>query len=182
LLGTYLTSSTSTQSALSLWFKNLLINFLVAIHSSVDENTLLFRHSDIVVLYQNFSAAIHNKNANYCHLIARFIANNDINRILITLNDLYLELLLFPDLYPDGCEHYQDIQFTTDETHYSPTAIEIIKCYIYTNSWHYNETKTSPIPTFIYTDDGYFQKKKYASKYNDSQTWPFNNIHYINNG
>jgi len=137
LLGAYLESSSSIPSEIPPWFDNSLTNAInwlkehnpyinqysqmilpllntnprlpVATHSIIDENTPPFQRGDIVVPHQNFPTEVHDEDANYRHLIAGFITNDDINKIPIALNNPHLEPLLFPDLYPDGHGHYYEM-------------------------------------------------------------------------
>ncbi|CAG8727797.1 15920_t:CDS:2 [Gigaspora margarita] len=81
-----------------------------AIHLSSDKNIPQIQQDEIVVLHQNFYSEIHNKDTHYCYLMARFLTNNRSTRIPISLNDPHLELLLFPDLYPDGHSYYCEMR------------------------------------------------------------------------
>ncbi|CAG8557864.1 9993_t:CDS:2 [Cetraspora pellucida] len=88
ILGAYLAAPASDHSVLPSWLDN----------------------SILIVPHQNFPAEIHNKDAHYSHLMARFISNSDTTQIPIALNDPNLEPLLFPDLYPNGHDHYHEMR------------------------------------------------------------------------
>jgi len=52
---------------------------------------------------------IHNKDAHYSRLAIGFLLNNDEQRLPLRFTDPELEPLLFPDLFPDGRGHYDDL-------------------------------------------------------------------------
>jgi hypothetical protein len=52
---------------------------------------------------------IHNEDAHYSRLAIGFLLNNDEQRLPLSFTDPELELLLFPDLFPDGHGHYGDL-------------------------------------------------------------------------
>jgi hypothetical protein len=84
--------------------------FPTATHIPDDDNAPSFRFGDIVVPHLNFPNDVHNEDAHYTRLMAGFFRNDDdTNSIPISLNHPDLEALLFPDLFPDGHGHYQEM-------------------------------------------------------------------------
>jgi hypothetical protein len=80
-----------------------------ASHIPDDDSAPLFLQNDIVVPNSNFNIEIHNEDFHYIHLMAGFLKTPDNTLLLLSVNDSNLELLLFPDLFPDGKGHYHDI-------------------------------------------------------------------------
>jgi len=90
--------------------QNSISTFPTATHIPDDDNTPPFRFGDIVVPHLNFPNEIHDEDAHYTRLMAGFHHNNDeTNSIPISLNHPSLEALLFPDLFPNGHGHYQEM-------------------------------------------------------------------------
>ncbi|RIA97550.1 hypothetical protein C1645_813970 [Glomus cerebriforme] len=90
--------------------QNYIPTFSTATHISDNDNAPPFRYGDIVISHMNFPNEVHNEDAHYTRLMAGFHHNNvETNSLPIPINHPDLKALLFPDLFPDGHGHYQEI-------------------------------------------------------------------------
>jgi len=72
---------------------------------------------DIIVSNYNFPDEVHNEDFYYTRLVAGFVQEAKNLRIPISIYDLNLEPLFFPDLFTDGKGYFHDIiQQSDDET------------------------------------------------------------------
>src|SRR5581483_528598 len=82
--------------------------FPSASHLPDDDSAPPYLPNDIVVPNVNFNVEIHNEDYHYSHLMARFVRTPDNTLLPLAVDDSNLEVLLFPDLFPDGKGYYRD--------------------------------------------------------------------------
>ena len=82
--------------------------FPSASHLPNDSTAPPYLPNDIVVPNINFNVEIHNEDYHYSHLMAGFVKTSNNTLLPLAINDPNLELLLFPDLFPNGKGHYYD--------------------------------------------------------------------------
>src|ERR1700722_17855293 len=73
-----------------------------------------FQKSDIVLSSADFPTEIHNEDFHYTHLMAGFV-QIPTTTLSLAFDSPDLELLLFPDLFPDGNGHFSDQNTNTSE-------------------------------------------------------------------
>ncbi|GBB97610.1 hypothetical protein RclHR1_30110001 [Rhizophagus clarus] len=137
-----------------------------------------------------FPIATHFKEENIPIIRSGFARTDNNLSLPISLNDPNLKALLFPDLYPDGKETYQDLvnqvidfkswsylqlekyrnhqnnqrifcQNQISQLHGPPHASDLIQKSLYNNKLIVNEQITTTLPTFIRTGDSYFHEKEH---------------------
>ena len=82
--------------------------FPSASHLADDDSAPPYLPNDIVVPNVNFDVEIHNEDYHYSHLMAGFVRTPDNTLLPLAVDDSNLEVLLFPDLFPDGKGYYRD--------------------------------------------------------------------------
>ncbi len=82
--------------------------FPSAHHLPNDDSAPPYLPNDIVVPNINFNVEIHDEDYHYTHLMAGFVKTSDNTSLPLAINDPNLEVLLFPDLFPNGKGHYYD--------------------------------------------------------------------------
>ncbi|CAB4437325.1 unnamed protein product [Rhizophagus irregularis] len=152
--------------------------FPTASHIPSDTNASPFQEGNIVLSSTDFSTEIHNEDFHYTYLMAGFIKTSN-TTLPLAFDNPDLEPLIFPDLFPDGQEHFysQNANTLEDNTiktktygkyikyrllytiYRPPTASELITRSIYTGKRIINESKTTTLPSFIQTGDTYFNEK-----------------------
>ncbi|GES73489.1 DNA helicase Pif1, ATP-dependent [Rhizophagus clarus] len=166
--------------------QNINLPFPIATHFE-KENIPIIRSGEIVVSSNDFDVEIHDEDAHFSQLMAGFARTDNNLSLPISLNDPNLEALLFPDLYPDCKETYQDL---VNQGLISNVKVETYGKYIkeriggkiqgldciiygqhglicnwksislYNNKLIVNEQITTTLPTFIRTGDSYFHEKE----------------------
>ncbi|CAH1767476.1 13410_t:CDS:2 [Entrophospora sp. SA101] len=124
---------------------------------------------DLVVPNDAFPPETHNEDASYNHLIAGTLKLKDQPDALISFNNKNLEAYIFPDLFPTGQGHYEDIRkllnFKPQTDSYGnndfhPTQADLIAKSAYTNRPIIDETKTTSMPSSLHTAAPYFKKRQ----------------------
>jgi len=90
-----------------------------ATHIPEDDSAPPANTSDIVMPPYVLPDEIHDEDTHYSRLAIGFLLNKDEQRIPLSFTDFGLELLLFPDLFPDGHGHYGELCNQLQSPHFS---------------------------------------------------------------
>src|SRR6266540_5538743 len=88
--------------------------FYISFHISDDYSASSFLENNIIVLTSNFNVEIHDEDFHYTHLIVGFLRTSDNILLSLFVDNLNLELLLFPDLFSNNKENYYNIIFNNN--------------------------------------------------------------------
>ncbi|CAG8490878.1 16859_t:CDS:2 [Acaulospora morrowiae] len=84
--------------------------FPFAEHSNISSDIPPVYENSVVLPNLDFSIEIHNEDFHYTRLIAGFVQTSNSTKLPLSFSNPELEPLLFPDIFPDGHGHYNEIK------------------------------------------------------------------------
>jgi len=87
--------------------------FPFAEHSNASTIPIVYENS-VILPNLDFPTEIHNEDFHYTHLMAGFVQTSDSTKLPLSFNDPELEPLLFPDIFPDGHGHYNEVKICNE--------------------------------------------------------------------
>jgi len=88
--------------------------FPFAEYSNASSTIPTVYENSVVLPNLDFPTEIHNEDFHYTHLMAGFVQTSDSTKLPLSFNDPELEPLLFPDIFPDGHGHYNEVKICNE--------------------------------------------------------------------
>jgi len=88
--------------------------FPFAEHSNLSPDIPPVYENSVVLPNLDFSIEIHNEDFHYTRLMAGFVQTSDSTKLPLSFSNPELEPLLFPDIFPDGHGHYNEVKIRNE--------------------------------------------------------------------